>query len=152
MKIAIYGDSYGDNQQVLHDQNNLNDQQTKIFKKAFKKSGYTNQNVFINNMRTKYKCWVDLLSERFTVTTYAQGGSDCYFSYKKFLETHEQYDKIIFLKTFPGRLSLHNKTWFHYINASSITENDKISSIVRDYFVYVQPQDNFRFELFDNLM
>ena len=152
MKIAIYGDSWADNQQTLHDSNNINDRETKKFKKAFKKLGYTNEDVFIHNMKLKYKCWVDLLSERFSVTTYAQGGSDCYFSYKKFLETHDQYDKIIFLKTFPGRLSLHNNIWYHYINPSSIIENDKISSVVRDYFIYVQPEDNFRFELFDNLM
>jgi hypothetical protein len=152
MKIAIYGDSWADNQQTLHDPNNLNNFQTKIFKKAFKQLGYTNKDVFIHNINSKYKCWVDMLSEKFTVTTYAQGGSDCYFSYKKFLETHDQYDKIIFLKTFPGRLSLHDGIWYHYINPSSILEDDKVSSVIKDFFVYVQPKDNFRFELFDNLM
>ena len=152
MKIAIYGDSYADNHRTLQDSSNLDEHETKIFKTAFGKLGYTDINTFLNNLTLKYKCWVDLLSETFSVTNYARGGTDCYFSYKTFLETHKNYDKIIFLKTFPGRLSLHNKTWHHYYNASSITATDKMSSIVRDYFVYVQPEDNFRTELFDNLM
>lgn len=152
MKIAVYGDSYADNQRALHNSSNLDDQETKMFKKAFKKLGYTDVDVFLNNLSSKYKSWVDLLSETYDVTCYGRGGTDCYFSYKNFLETHEQYDKIIFLKTIPGRLSLYNKTWQHYYNAASIVVNNKISSIVKDYFIYVQPEDTFRTELFDKLM
>lgn len=152
MKIAIYGDSYADNHRTLQDSSNLDKHETKIFKKAFSKLGYTDTNTFLNNLTVKYKCWVDLLSETYSVANYARGGTDCYFSYKTFLETQENYDKIIFLKTFPGRLSLCSETWHHYYNVSSITATDKMSSAVRDYFVYVQPEDNFRTELFDNLM
>jgi hypothetical protein len=152
MKIAIYGDSYADNHRDLHDSSNHDKQESKMFKKAFNKLGYTDLNTFLSNLTLKYKCWVDLLSETYNVTNYARGGTDCYFSYRSFLETHEQYDKIIFLKTFPGRLSLYNKHWHHYYNVSSIIADDKMSSVVRDYFIYVQPEDNFRTELFDNLM
>jgi hypothetical protein len=41
---------------------------------------------------------------------YAKGGSSIYFSYRLFIETHEQYDRVIFIATNPGRWHLPIKT------------------------------------------
>lgn len=46
-------------------------------------------------------------SKRLTETAvYAKGGSSIYFSYCLFMQTHEQYDRIIFVATNPGRWHL----------------------------------------------
>lgn len=37
---------------------------------------------------------------------YAKGGSSIYFSYRLFMQTHERYDRIIFVATNPGRWHL----------------------------------------------
>ena len=41
---------------------------------------------------------------------YAKGGSSIYFSYRLFMQTHERYDRIIFVATNPGRWYLPIKT------------------------------------------
>jgi hypothetical protein len=41
---------------------------------------------------------------------YAKGGSSIYFSYLLFMQSHEQYDKIIFVATNPGRWHLPIKS------------------------------------------
>jgi len=55
------------------------------------------------------KSWVDLLSNLYDVTCFARTGSSLYFSVEKFLATHNQFDKIIFLASMPGRLYLENE-------------------------------------------
>lgn len=50
--------------------------------------------------------WFNLLQELLpesSITSYGKGASSVYYSYKKFLETHDQYDIIIFLVTEPNR-------------------------------------------------
>lgn len=43
-------------------------------------------------------------------SVYAKGGSSIYFSYTHFMQTHDQYDRIIFVATNPGRWHLPIKT------------------------------------------
>lgn len=48
---------------------------------------------------------------------YGKGGSSIYFSYQMFMQTHERYDRIIFVATNPGRWHLPvytNNREFHF--------------------------------------
>jgi len=76
MKVAVFGDSFADE--------------------------------IINKREAGYKSWVELLREKYysDLTCYAEAGSSMYFSYDLFLENHEKYDKIIFIMTTPGRLTI----------------------------------------------
>jgi hypothetical protein len=54
---------------------------------------------------------------------HAKGGSSIYFSYRLFMETHEQYDKIIFVATNPDRWYLPIKAQgqeFHLNSYSTV--------------------------------
>lgn len=53
------------------------------------------------NMRDN--AWFYHLGEEYEATSYGVGGASNYYSYAKFLEHHNKYDKNIFLITYPGR-------------------------------------------------
>lgn len=52
--------------------------------------------------------WPAMLNDQFNldVTSYGVNGSSLEYSYRKFDEMHSQYDKIVFVITGPGRLTL----------------------------------------------
>lgn len=76
MKVAVFGDSYADEK--------------------------------IHRRESGYKSWVELLREKYypDLTCYGEAGSSLYFSYKKFIENHNNYDKVIFIITTPGRVTI----------------------------------------------
>lgn len=76
MKIGIYGDSYAGNGDVTLSSNWINS--------------------FIKLVEEDSK-------EKITLYHYALGGSSLYYSYKKFLETKNKCDLVIFLATEPHR-------------------------------------------------
>ena len=50
--------------------------------------------------------WVDILSETFDVTNYAVAGSSLYYSVDLLRKNYTKFDKIIFIATMPGRISM----------------------------------------------
>jgi hypothetical protein len=76
MKVAIFGDSYADEK--------------------------------IHKREAKYKSWVEILREKYypDLACYGEAGSSLYFSYGKFLDNHSKYDKIIFVTTTNGRITI----------------------------------------------
>ena len=78
MKVGIFGDSYADEK--------------------------------IHKLEAKYKSWVEILREKYypDLTCYGEAGSSLYFSYDKFLDNHTKYDKIIFITTTDGRITIPN--------------------------------------------
>ncbi len=54
------------------------------------------------------QAWPNLFKEKYSVDIYSAPGSSVFYSYKKFLETYINYDKIIFSQTSSGR-------WFNPI-------------------------------------
>jgi hypothetical protein len=104
------------------------------------------------------KTWMHYLEDRLNtrVTSFAASGSGLYFSVKKYLETHGEFDKIIFIVTFPGRLYV-SQTGTHLIHIPGISlanlvaetsdnlNEKKIFSAAADYLLYVQ---NYEEELF----
>jgi len=72
--------------------------------------------------------WYNLLGEMLgaTVETHAVGGSSVYYSYKRFLATHERYDVIVFMVSDPIRYTRD------------------ISEDFPDLFLKTAPLDNFR--------
>lgn len=90
MKIAIYGDSFGANP---------------IGVKDYSIYPYVGPS------------WWEILSSKYAITNYCEWSASLLFSTDQFLKTHEQYDKIIFLVTHPGRITVkYNNTHRHFVN------------------------------------
>ena len=51
---------------------------------------------------------------------YGKGGSSIYFSYRLFMQTHERYDRIIFVATNPGRYYLPVKIGDQEVHLNSL--------------------------------
>jgi hypothetical protein len=86
MRIGIFGDSF-----------------------ATESNGWPEKNV-------NGKSWSSIIKEHpdFKVSNFAEFGSSVYFSYEKFKENKDQFDKIIFIGTFPGRVFAPNTVGKHY--------------------------------------
>lgn len=103
MKIGIFGDSYAD------------------------------ENIHRNI--AKYPSWVELLKDNknFEVCSFGMSGTSLYYSYTQFLKNHEQFDKIIFVITVPGRIMLPeyisvpdgDELWRHINNANTASQHIK---------------------------
>lgn len=90
MKIAIYGDSFGSNP---------------IGVKDYSLYPYVKEG------------WWELLSSKYSVTNFCEWSASLLFSTDQFVKTHEQFDKIIFLITHPGRITIKdNKKHRHFVN------------------------------------
>jgi hypothetical protein len=100
--------------------------------------------------------YVEMLYHKYDVRNFGAGGSSLFYSYDQFLKTEEQYDKIVFLVTVPGRLYLNpdnhrtiqpshlhvargiNQIDWYIENYSNSMENKKVFQTIKDYFLYVQ--------------
>jgi len=92
MKIAVYGDSFG----------NL----------------YSN-NIPGDNL-DRGKSWVDVLEKKYLITNYSKSASSLFYSYDLFLTHNKDYDYNIFLVTEPNRLTLNNvddNSFLKHVNA-----------------------------------
>ena len=79
MKIAVYGDSFGDdNGQWPHTHDNVGPGWTQLL-------GATGNN---------------------NVSNFSEGGASLFYSFTQFKDTHADYDRIIFMITNPGRITL----------------------------------------------
>jgi hypothetical protein len=119
MKLAIFGDSFGDD--------------TGVWPTPYSGVGPS---------------WIDYLrNQNIDIDNYSRGGSSLFYSYQKFIPNYEKYDKIIFLITCPGRISVPiNNTVEdfnlgsierHLRNCVSVERKIKLNAIL-DYFVYVK--------------
>lgn len=52
------------------------------------------------------KSWSEVLSEKYQVTNFGLGGSSTYYSYNNFVDSHSKFDKVIFISSQPGRITL----------------------------------------------
>lgn len=77
MKIGIFGDSYANSNLYPED--------------AVERVG---------------KSWGEVLSEKYDVTNFGLGGSSTYYSYLNFLENNQKFDKVIFIYSKIGRITL----------------------------------------------
>ena len=55
------------------------------------------------------KSWSEILSEKYDVTNFGLGGSSTYYSYKKFVKQQSKFDKVIFISSQPGRITLDDE-------------------------------------------
>lgn len=128
MKIAVFGDSFGDD--------------------------YT---IWPNPYTGVGPSWVDYLRDQnIEIDNYACGGTSLFYSYQRFISTYTKYDKIIFMVTHPGRITVPSGTQTEdYFNAAQVEKElescfdfqrkTKLNAI-RDYFIYVKNDE------FDNLI
>jgi hypothetical protein len=101
MKIGIYGCSYADENSAFYPGLNLDG-----------------------------KPWVGYLRDKnIDVTNFSKCGSSIYWSYKNYQENHKNFDKNIFIGTFPDRITIKdpdNKNNFQFITAwHTINDNDR---------------------------
>jgi len=90
MKIAIYGDSFGANPIGVKDY-----------------SLYP----YIQNS------WWEMLASKYDVVNFCEWSASLLFSLDQFIKTNEQFDKIIFLITAPGRITVKdNQLYRHFVN------------------------------------
>jgi hypothetical protein len=116
------------------------------------------------NLRSE--AWVYKLNQ--DVGVHAKGGSSLYYSYSKFLQNHEKYDRNIFIVTsltripFEITLFTEEKSWMltcghgdrarDHLNLNHLTstENRKICQAMADWYDYLMP--HFPFYDFGHLM
>jgi hypothetical protein len=128
MKIAIFGDSFGDDFNLWPD--------------PYSGVGPS---------------WVDYLRDHdVEIDNYACGGTSLFYSYQRFISTCQNYDKVIFLVTAPGRISVPLGQFAEeFFNVPSVEKQLKHCfdlerkiklNAIRDYFIYVKN------DTFDNLV
>lgn len=111
--------------------------------------------------------WFDYLRSDFRITNFGMRGSGVYYSYKLFLKHYKDFDKIIFIKSTPGRIMLPETLeledhlfWARHIPNLNVAEvNSKSKNLVSiskyynaatQYFLYLF--DNEKETTIDNLM
>jgi hypothetical protein len=52
--------------------------------------------------------WWEILAEKYSLENFGLSGSSTYFSYDNFEKVHRNFDKIIFIASTPGRLTLED--------------------------------------------
>ena len=124
MKIAIFGDSFGDD--------------NRLWPVPYSGVGPS---------------WIDYLrNQNIDIDNYSQGGSSLFYSYQKFISNYQKYDKIIFLITQQGRISVPMDGTVKDFNSSGMERHLKlcdnagkkiILNAINDYFKYVK---NYTFD------
>lgn len=133
MKIAIYGDSYG-NFCLKNVQGDSND---------------------------RGKAWVEILSEKYQVVNFCVPSSSLFYSYNLFLQHNQNFDYNIFLVTEPNRITLPDEYEFplsKHINFSATTgfkrsDNpiaNNLMTAVESYYSLIHNQSAV--DTFHNLM
>jgi len=78
MKIAVFGDSFGDD-----------------------------YNLWPDPYLGVGPSWIDYLrNQNIEIDNYSCGGASLFYGYQRFISTYQKYDKVIFLVTSPGRISV----------------------------------------------
>ena len=99
--------------------------------------------------------WTQLLENNYAVTNFASQGSSLFYSLDKFRKFQNNFNRVIFVVTFPGRLRVGEQAGLHDENRRCITietarhrldmlqeENSsnhaKIYQLIIDYYMYLQ--------------
>lgn len=126
MKIAIFGDSFGDD--------------------------YT---IWPNPYSGVGPSWIDHIRQYHDVDNFSGGGSSLFSAHQKFISRYHLYDKIIFVVTHPSRITVpmdgETVDWFNLSQAElelkrcvNYERRVKLKAI-RDYYIHVKNDD------YDNL-
>lgn len=109
-----------------------------------------------SNFNSKGRPWMQILNEDFNynITNYGYSGSSMYYSYSKFKENYKNFDRIIFLGTYPDRKYSPNfKNFPHILIAFASPEKMPSHAtkdeheLIRDYYTYihnVEEADNMK--------
>ena len=123
MKIAIYGDSFGD---------------------------FSLENIPGDDL-DRGKAWVELFAENHEVTNFSASGSSLFYSYDLFCKHNKEFDYNIFLVTESNRITINSPyERLTHININSINfyrntnlnpEEKKIIDAIENYYSIVHNQD-----------
>ena len=99
------------------------------------------------------RSWVDFIQDTntYSVTNFAETGTNLWYSYNLFLKNHDKFDKVVFLVTAPNRMTLNNPKFTIYPNQNyeaalirlgncSSEEYNQYKLLV-DYYEYIHDLD-----------
>lgn len=127
MKIGIYGCSYADEHSARHPELNLDG-----------------------------KPWSWYLQDKnIDITNFSKCGSSIYWSYKMYQENHKNFDKNIFIGTFPDRITIKdpdNENKFQFVTAwHTIADSDRafykrknLDKAIELYYGYIHNPEEAR--------
>ena len=106
---------------------------------------------FTQNEPREYTSWFE------DFDCFGLGGTDIWYSYKNFLNHHENYDRIIFACTSPYRVCKYHERlgWLIYTNPDSCKLNKKkhpTFSLMQQYLTHISTIHDGRDETFCDLM
>lgn len=113
------------------------------------------------------RSWVQILSQKYDLTSFAQGGSSLFYAYNKFIDCKNDVDKIILFVTTPGRLYIDHDFYPNvdkkhlHISSYDMAKNyadaykekfelNKLYESIANYYLYVK--NDIADKLFHNLM
>lgn len=120
MKIGIFGDSFATG--------------SSNFKKFFMGSGQVYENPTLD--------WTEIIGSKYLVTNFARAGSSLMFSVKEFLRWHHDFDKIIFVITNQGRITLNDR----------LDKTDVKGDCVLPNYRHITGLDDVEFKLKENFL
>lgn len=98
------------------------------------------------NFNSHGRPWMNILRNEFEhdITVYGESASSVYFSYRKFKDNYKDFDKIIFLATYPDRrsfINMDNLKHFTINHATLPLTALKIShfehELIKNYYMYI---------------
>lgn len=126
-KIGIFGDSFAANPHLEYSPTTEGFVREiyKICKRKFSLEDYKR---VLSIWGEKYVGWTRHLD----ANTYAQSGSDLYFSYNQFIHNHKKHEKCIFVITSPYRYSTNANGWIHSASYDDAVEKIDFSQTLSD--------------------
>ena len=90
-----------------------------------------------DNFDPNIPSWIECIRQQgHLVDNYCKAGTNLWFSYKQFLKNHENYDKVILLVTWPGRIEINEK--------NTLTELGKYWTVNNIFTAYDSTKDSGR--------
>lgn len=102
--------------------------------------------------------WFQILEKEFDITNHGQPGTSLYWSSTEFFKHHQNYNKIIFCVTAPGRIFLPEHSWFnrkfwpnnkvkhlHPLSVNNLLKEEPENLVIRAADAYYTHIENFQF-------
>jgi hypothetical protein len=101
-----------------------------------------------------YPAWSELLEENFTVTNFSFTGTGMWWSYDKFIETHEKFDTVVFVVTVPGRIHIECKDAHLNLNPATwpVWSGINMGDMYFRYFYSPKREDCFHKFMVDDIL
>jgi hypothetical protein len=105
-------------------------------------------------VKNDYLSWPELLENDYNITNYASTGTGMWWSYDKFVDTHQKYDQVIFVVTVPGRIYIESLDKHLNLNPSTwpIWRNIALGELYFRLFYSEKRENRFHKFMVDDLL